>query len=151
MGLQVEQNGTVYVTNNTVLLLNSIGEEDEEALICRTDEKECCDNNTGEWLFPDQSIVPKDGTNSTFYCSGRSEGYIFLRRMIDALSPLGTYCCKAPTNSSISETICVILSKYITHIICLTVNIFDKEYLSNSCRYYCLHWPCHWCSGGGQI
>ena len=113
MNLQVEQNGTVYVTNNTVLLLDSIGEGDEKALICRTDRIGCC--GVGEWFFPNKSMVRIPGHNDNLYRNRSREGQVILRRQNNASSPLGTYCCKAPTMSSGSDddtsTICVSLSK----------------------------------------
>ena len=115
--LQVEQNGTVYVTNNTVLLLDSIGEEDEKALICRTDKEGCCDSGVGDWFFPDLSMVLRNLENGSFYCNRSLKGQVFLRRRYNASSPLGTYCCKAPTKSSGSsdDVFCVFLSKLLNY------------------------------------
>ena len=110
----MEHGGTNYTTNNTVLLLDSIGEEDEKALICRTDLRFCCnDTMFGKWLYPDKTFVPKRMTNMSFYCDQHDAGRIFLRRRYNAMSPLGTYCCMAPNinNSDSDETLCVFLSK----------------------------------------
>ena len=115
--LQVEQNGTVYVTNNTVLLLDSIGEEDEKALICRTDKEGCCDSGVGDWFFPDLSMVLRNLENGSFYRNRSLKGQVFLQRRYNASSPLGTYCCKAPTKSSGSsdDVFCVFLSKLLNY------------------------------------
>ena len=109
---------TVYTTNNTVLMLDSIGDEDEEALICRTDLNRCCKGPqaVGEWFYPNGTRVPKDNGGYSFYRNRGAEGQVYLRRRHNVLSPLGTYCCEVPTSNG-DETLCVILSKF-KYIVC---------------------------------
>ena len=119
-GLRVELNGMVYTNNNTMLLLDSIGEGDDNALFCRTDLRPCCygSSGIGEWFYPNGSMVPIRKVGHSFYRNRRDEGRVFLRRRRNALSPLGTYCCKVPTGSSAGkkiETFCVFLSKSVQY------------------------------------
>ena len=102
-------------TNNTVLLLESIGEREEEALICRTDLTGCCSNlSLGHWFYPNRSEVPASDSGNSIYRDRGDAGQVFLRRH-NVLSPLGTYCCEVPTTGSggSNGVICVFLSKLI--------------------------------------
>ena len=108
----MELASTVYTEENTVLLLDSIG-EDEEALFCRTDLTGCCTNpNLGQWLFPNGTQMHNPNSGDSIYRSRKDTG-LALNRRHNVLSPLGTYCCELPTASSGGSdvTFCVSLSK----------------------------------------
>ena len=102
-GLQLELRGTNFTSiNNTVLMLDSIGEGDEEALICRTDLRD----DIGEWLDPDGNMVPENMMGHGLYQDRNTEGEVFLRRRQNVTPPLGTYCCMASIEND-TETFCV--------------------------------------------
>ena len=119
----MELDGTVYTTDNTVLLLEDIGEGEEEALICRTDRVGCCQNpGIGNWLNPNTQNVGHASTGDDIYRSrGTGNGAVFLRRRNNAVSPLGTYCCRVPTAASPITPVefCVFLSKSIIITLCV--------------------------------
>ena len=112
----MELSGINYTANNTVLLLDSIGEEEEEALICRTDLTPCCRSpGRGNWFFPSGiSVSGNRDNNISRTRSATSE--VLLHRRNNALSPLGRYCCEVPTASSSGSdvTFCVLLSKFLS-------------------------------------
>ena len=95
----------IYTTNNTVVLLDSIGNKNNQALLCQTSSN--MPGCTDSWLFPNGSEVQPEGEG--FY-RGRtcSKGQVRLLRRNNALSPTGRYCCISGGN----EYLCVILSKW---------------------------------------
>ena len=116
LGLQLSLRGTTYTTNNSVILLDDVGDTSNE-LQCISDLSGCCrDPDRGEWLYPNGTEVPTDGTGYGFYRNrGSNNGQIFLRRRSHITSPTGTYCCQVPTAASGSndETFCAFLSEFI--------------------------------------
>ena len=115
VGLQVELGDTTYTTNNSAVLLEDIGEDDSNALTCLSNLPSCCRNpSVGQWFYPNETQVPVNSAGEGFYRNRGDEGQVFLRRRSTTLSPLGRYCCQAPTNTSDPnvETFCVILSKF---------------------------------------
>ena len=105
--------GTTYTTNNSVILLDDVGDI-TNALECISDLSGCCrDPGRGEWLYPNGTQVPTDNTGHGFYRNRGMMGQVFLRRRSGITSPTGTYCCEAPTAASGSndETFCAFLSE----------------------------------------
>ena len=95
------------------MVITDIG-EGSNALGCRTDQTDCCDNapfvrtRRGEWRFPNGSLVGTDGGD--FY---RTRGIqrVFLNRRNNAMRPLGMYCCDVDTVDDPDATICINISK----------------------------------------
>lgn len=105
--LTLEEN--VIVNNNDVLLTN-IREGDEGALLCFTDNRNCCRNEDaqdnsgalGGWIFPNGSTVT---TGNDIYTT-RGHGVLRLNRRNNATSPTGEYCCMVLDASSINKSMC---------------------------------------------
>ena len=85
------------LTNNSVVVLSDIGEE-ESALYCITDEEQCCSSSEtggselGNWFFPTQDEV--DTTGDIY--SSRGASAVWLNRRNNAQSPTGVYRCEIP-------------------------------------------------------
>ena len=48
-------------------------EEDENSLVCVTNNTSCCKNLVGEWYFPNGSQVKIEGAGEAFLSEQRSE------------------------------------------------------------------------------
>ena len=89
--LHFELGGTTYL-NNTVVLVDGIGEEGN-ALLCVTSSQDCC--TTGEFYYPDGTPVLIRNRGQDFY-RNRGDGFIRLNRRNGATSPTGSYRCEIP-------------------------------------------------------
>ena len=109
--------GSTY-PNNSVVFISYIGEGDSFALLCRTDNTQCCrmrDNLPdrvafGQWFFPNGDEVGNDDGD---FFRNRGEGIVRLNRRNNARSPTGRYRCEIPDASGVNQT--------------LYVNISDRE------------------------
>ena len=94
---------TNYFTNNSVIETSSIGETNEDALVCHTDLSTCCrgaDNPSGpmgmgEWVFPNGTNVPRDGSSNNDYFRTRDTKLIRLHQRNNNMTT-GLYCCVIP-------------------------------------------------------
>ena len=102
-------NGTA-IANNSNVCITDIGEEDK-GLLCFTDLPSCCDQNrTGEWIFPNKTIVPIKLHSVGFY-RNRAPSVVRLNRKKGTESPTGLYCCEVPDATSRNKTVCANISK----------------------------------------
>ena len=106
------------ITNNSIVLLQNIGEGDAGALLCTTDRTACCTGafgRGGEWFYPDGRIVPIKGPSppppgADPYYRNRGTSFICLnRRSNQGLSVMytGVYCCEIPDQMNVMQTLCV--------------------------------------------
>jgi hypothetical protein len=107
--LHFELGGTTYL-NNSVVLVSNIGEEDD-ALLCTTDNQECCTNRQGEFHYPDGSQVPTFSAGQDFY-RNRGSQFIRLNRRNGALSPTGRYRCDIPDASGNTQSIFISVGEF---------------------------------------
>ena len=113
-GLSVALNGQIISRGGDVVITD-IG-EGSNALGCRTDRADCCDNappvrtRRGDWRFPDGSLVGTNGGDGDFYKT-RGQQRVFLNRRSNAMGPLGMYCCDVDTVDDPDATICINISK----------------------------------------
>ena len=97
------------------VVITDIG-EGASALICMTDQTDCCTSNTmgnrrrGEWRFPDGTSVGIDGGGGDVY-RNRGTQQVLLNRRNNALGPLGSYCCEVDTMDDPNAMICINMSK----------------------------------------
>ena len=105
-------NGTIY-QNNSVVTLEDIGEGDDDALLCITDQRNCCtpaqigmDVVYGNWFFPNGTRVPSDtavnGTQWDFY---RTRGASVVRLNRRRGGEDGIYRCEIPDTLNNTQTI----------------------------------------------
>ena len=97
--------------NNTVLLLNDIGDTSTgSAILCTTNRRPCCASfRFGEWYYPNGSMVPNDAAGEDFYRGRGDDQTIRLSRRNNAQSPTGSFCCELPDNSGVTQRLCVTL------------------------------------------
>ena len=104
------------ITNNSNVVLQSIGEGDSGALLCTTDRTACCTGalgRAGDWFYPDGRMVPRmdpapDPPEP--YYRNRGTSLIRLnRRPNQGLSEMytGMYCCQIPDQNNMMQTLCV--------------------------------------------
>ena len=91
--------------NNSVFFMTDIG-EDDMALMCVTDRVQCCQaaNRAGEWLYPNNTLVPTSDAGMNFY-RDRGSQVVRLHRRNNALSPTGRYRCTIPDASGAMQTL----------------------------------------------
>ena len=89
--------GTTYPNDSTVLRTD-IGEGDDNALQCTTDNTACCRGagRAGEFYFPDGTVVPISGNDLTrTYYRNRSARLILLHRRPNG-TKTGQFHCEIP-------------------------------------------------------
>ncbi len=125
-------NGTNITTNNTKILITTIGNDDVlPRLTCHTDSVNCCrsmaDNNgnggLGQWTWPNGSMILNNAGGQDFYINRNGPQSINLNRREanNPLSPTGSYCCTVPTTGG-NMTLCANLGELFYNILC-TVHI----------------------------
>ncbi len=86
-------------------MITDIGEGDD-ALLCMTDNTECCDSpDEGEFFYPDDTAVGFFVSNSLY--RNRGEQVVRLNRRNGATSPLGRYRCAIPDASGVTRSVYV--------------------------------------------
>ena len=101
--------GQIYA-NNSVLSLSSVGEGDS-ALICRTNNSECCDtppNRYGDFYYPSGTKVPINKFRHGFY---RNRGYqeVYLNKRSGITTPVGVFRCQIPDSNGSMQNIYITL------------------------------------------
>ena len=135
----------VTIHNNSHINIDDIGgNNDQEALLCHTDNVNCCtrehtdsqrdEEALGEWYYGNGSMVSfVDGTidndsrndsfiNSNFFASsGQSVIRLFYRgSSING----GKFCCRIPDKAGLNHVQCVHIGKnYSMHAIMITVTV----------------------------
>ena len=107
-GIYLSLDGVNYA-NNSVISITEI--EENQGLECITDEIPCC-TGTGEWYFPNGTVVP--GTSAlTFYSRiERDDGAVNLNRLNShVMSPTGQFCCVVSDATLTYQTLCAFISK----------------------------------------
>jgi hypothetical protein len=93
---------TIYL-NNTAVILEHIGDEDKNSLVCTTANSHCCQTGgQGNFYYPNGKPVlslsgsqPSSPRQSLYQT--RSNGSIILKRKPgETLPPLGIYRCEMP-------------------------------------------------------
>ena len=92
LGVKFMLHNQTYL-NNSVVAIDDIGEGDN-ALLCVTDNTECCSNRVGQFYYPDNTTVSFSGTNSLY--RNRGPHVVRLNRKNNVLSPTGIYRCEIP-------------------------------------------------------
>ena len=95
-------NGQVY-TNNSDILLTEIGVGVGGALLCYTDNAQCC-NDTGRWFKLGGGDVGDVNGVGDFYVT-RGLSVVRLHRRNNT-SPTGMYCCEVPNAQSQAMRTC---------------------------------------------
>ena len=96
--------GQTYL-NNSVVSINDIGEGDN-ALLCVTDNPDCCFvNKMGDLFYPNNSVVGYSSINSLY--RNRGQQMVRLNRRNDVLLPtvLGAYRCEIPDSGGRMQNI----------------------------------------------
>ena len=90
--------------NNSIVILDDIGESNENALLCRTNLTACCKlPSIGNWFFPNGSRVPSDdSSNTAFY---RTRGEMVIRLKHRGGGEEGIYSCEIPDSVNVTQTI----------------------------------------------
>ena len=93
-------NGITY-QNNSIVILEDIGEGDNDALLCITNQTACC-QPTGNWFFPNGTRVPSAGVNWDIY---RTRGQMVVRMCRRRSGVEGTYRCEIADNFGFTQTL----------------------------------------------
>ncbi len=92
--------------------MSDIGDSDNDgdALLCMTDNTNCCSNPNGEFYYPDGTAVGFSFTNPLY--RNRGEQVVRLNRRGDATSPLGRYRCDIPDASGTTRSIFIYIGMF---------------------------------------
>ena len=94
-------NGTTY-QNNSIVILEDIGEGDD-ALLCLTNYTACCkDPALGNWFFPNGSRVLSGGMNLDIF-RGRGQMEVHMHRTRGGVE--GIYRCEIPDTFGFTQTL----------------------------------------------
>ena len=129
-GLFFELGDASYL-NNTVILVDEIGEGDS-ALLCRTNNTGCCGSSftpfRGEFYYPNSNnVVPTAGVSPNFY-RNRGTGFIRLNRQPNTDIQLGEYRCEIPDYRGIRQNLFINIGKPIRQ-------LSELSYTGNRCAY----------------
>ncbi len=117
---------TNYLSGLSEIPLSSVGEG--SGFICHTDFAGCCEGNTGDWYYPNGSVVIEEGA---LYVS-RGQMSVSLMMSGTATAPGGVYCCVVPTSGGI-DTACIVLSvMQSTHSITVTASTDESSVSDNT-------------------
>ena len=99
--------GQTYL-NNSIVAINDIGEGDTNALLCVTDNPDCCkppNGNTvqGEFYYPNNTVVRFNVTDPWY--RHRGPQVVRLNRKNDVLSPTGVYRCEIPDSTGMDRSV----------------------------------------------
>ena len=114
VGLSLNGNS---ISNNSIVLITDIGEEDD-ALLCTTNRQGCCadpNNRMGEWFFPSGTALGSNGAGGNIYrdrtgaesASSTSDATVRLHHRRSATGPTGLYHCVIPDSSGVDQTLFV--------------------------------------------
>ena len=104
---------SIPYANGGYILIANIGEKVEgnrkgEALLCYTDNTQCCNNtsmNMGQWFqLGGEDIGVESGTGG-FYIS-RGPSVVRLHKKNSTTSPTGLFCCEVPDARSVTVRTC---------------------------------------------
>ena len=105
----------VDIANNSYVNVNDIGVEDHDALLCHTDNQNCCTNmigqrRAGDWYSPNGTTVANMGYNvymghSSYFFRSRGTQTVLLRRE-SYPSETGKFCCEVPNAYNSIQSIC---------------------------------------------
>ena len=107
----------ITYSNNSAIAITEVGEDDSEAVLCKTDLTPCCAGSSGvsgqgDWIYPNGT---KAGNRKSDYDIFRTRGDMVVRlhRMDDIITPTGQYCCEVGTMASPNtrSTICITLTE----------------------------------------
>ena len=125
-GVKLSLHG-VDIANNSYVNVNDIGVEDRDALLCHTDNRNCCTNmigqqRAGEWYFPNGTTVETVGYNNyightSYFFRSRGTQTVLLRRE-SYPSEIGKFCCEVLNAYNLNQSICAnvgMLSRTHTH------------------------------------
>ena len=90
------------------MVISALGTTDNTALVCRTDQPNCCvgNNITGGWFDPSGTMIEFDASSSQgFYSSGGSDGIRLLQGT--GIPVEGIYTCRVADGSSTTQTVFV--------------------------------------------
>ena len=93
---------------NAYVVISALGTTNDSALVCRTDQPDCCegDNITGGWFDPSGTMISFDASSSQgLYSSGGSEGIHLLRGT--GIPVEGIYTCRVADGTSTIQTVFV--------------------------------------------
>ena len=101
-----------FINTNSNIFITDIGDGDCGALLCYTDLKECChDSNKttralGQWFYPNGSDVGTRSSGKDFYVDRGPSVVRLNRRLSNATSTTGLFCCVVPDATSTKTRMC---------------------------------------------
>ena len=91
--------------------VDAIGEDDAGALLCHTDNPDCCgkdSNKTGVWYFPNGTIVKnKRSSQDEFYRNRGPQVVRLIYRQGRSFTKRGLFRCEMPDSSNMNQTVYV--------------------------------------------
>ena len=99
--------------NNTVVVVDDIGAE-ENGLACKTTKEVCCRaGGLGNFYFPNGMQLSSSGGGGDFYRDREDTGIVRLNRRNGATSPLGVYTCEIPDVNGVLQYLTIELGRLV--------------------------------------
>ena len=112
VGVYIQLFSGVRLSNNSVVLITDIG-EDDNSVLCMTNKTDCCSRADGgvggEWYFPNRTNVDIEGSGGSFY-RDRGPSVVCPHRRHNAMMPTGPFCCEVPDTNYVNQILCIIVS-----------------------------------------
>ena len=105
--------GGITYPNNTAIILEHIGEEDKNSLVCTTVHDRCCQTpRQGNFYYPNGDRVLTQSVSTKDVYKTHNNGSISLKRRAGASSPpLGRYRCEIPDGRGILQNLFITIGK----------------------------------------
>ena len=108
--------GGITYPNNTAVVLEHIGEEDKNSLMCTTAHNHCCKTNEpGNFYYPNgEPVLPLSQASSSRQSlyQTHSNGSISLKRQAgEVFPPLGRYRCEIPDGRGTLQTLYITIGE----------------------------------------
>ena len=121
--------GVIFYNNSHIDIKNIGRDTDQEALLCHTDNTNCCGTEQttdgkvkGEWYYPNGSRVLsindihdnyrqyEDSNIASIFLTNRSQSVV---RLYHGGNPTkkGQFCCEIPDHQETNQTLCVSIGK----------------------------------------
>ena len=100
--------GGENLPTNAYVVISALDSTNDSALVCRTDQPDCCegDNIAGGWFDPSGTMISFNASSSQgLYSSGGSGGIHLLRGT--GIPVEGIYTCRVVDGTSTTQTVFV--------------------------------------------
>ena len=157
-GVHLSHRG-VAIANNSYVDIDSIGSDDDGALLCHTDKTDCCNSTiapngttemSGHWYNPygvaiesqdDNEEATMGDMSATSFAVSRGQNVIRLSQVNSSSRELGHFYCEVPDANDINQMLYISICEYAQlltcHVhICILFLLHSGHWCSNHCSFW---------------